>query len=137
MILGTDNIKDDLLVQVVARFEDNEPWKDFIQSIGLYSGDESRNKAVLLDPTLIKLYVALQYTFNVNWIQEVDYISPSCFMYLVERLLLLTSCWQGFMYATKSSFTEWLIFQDENSLSNLSFTTFKFESAHDFIAYIL
>ncbi|MCI29147.1 hypothetical protein A2U01_0050356, partial [Trifolium medium] len=85
MILGTTNVKDDLLVQVMTRFEDNEPWKDFIQSIRLYSGDESHNKAVLEMDCTFKLYVALQYSCSVNWIQEVDYISPSCFMYLVER----------------------------------------------------
>ena len=36
MILGTANVKDDLLVQVMARFKDNEPWKNFIESIQLY-----------------------------------------------------------------------------------------------------
>ncbi|KAK2383851.1 P-loop containing nucleoside triphosphate hydrolase superfamily protein [Trifolium repens] len=144
MILGTANVKDDLLVQVMTRFEDNKPWKDFIQSIRLYSGemhctfrDALHNKAVLEMHCTFKLYVALQCTFNVNWVREVDYISPICFMYLVERLLLLTSCWKGFMYATKSSFTEWLICQDENSLSNLSFMSDKLDIAYDFIANIL
>jgi hypothetical protein len=41
------------------------------------------------------------------------------------------------MYATKSSFTEWLICQDENSLSNLSFMSNELEIAHDFLANIL
>jgi hypothetical protein len=41
------------------------------------------------------------------------------------------------MYATKSSFTEWLICQDENSLSNLSFMSDKLDIAYDFIANIL
>ncbi|WJX52814.1 hypothetical protein P8452_38884 [Trifolium repens] len=137
MILGTANVKDDLLMQVMTRFEDNEPWKDFIQSIRLYSGDELHNKAVLEMHCTFKLYIALQNTFHVNWVREVDYISPSCFIYLVERLLLLTSYWKGFMYATKSSFTEWLICQDENSLSNLSFMSDKLDIAYDFIANIL
>ncbi|CAJ2677798.1 unnamed protein product [Trifolium pratense] len=137
MVLCKANVKDDVLVPVISRFEDNEPWKDFIQSIRLYSGDESHNKAVLEMDCTFKLYVALQYTFSVNWKQQVDYISPSCFMYLVERLLLLTSCWKGFMYATKSSFTEWLICQDENSLSNLTFMSDELDIAHDFIGTIL
>ncbi|KAK2383852.1 P-loop containing nucleoside triphosphate hydrolase superfamily protein [Trifolium repens] len=137
MIRGATNVKDDLLVQVMTRFEDNEPWKDFIQSIRLYSGEESHNKAVLEMHCTFKLYIALQNTFHVNWVKEVDYISPSCFIYLVERLLLLTSYWKGFMYATKSSFTEWLICQDENSLSNLSLMSYKLDIAYDFIANIL
>ncbi|MCH79518.1 hypothetical protein A2U01_0000268 [Trifolium medium] len=137
MILGTANVKDDLLVQVMTRFEDNESWKDFIQSIQLYSGDESRSKAVLEMHPTFKLYLAMQYTFSVNWRHEVDFISPSCFMYLVERLLLLTSCWKGFMCATKSSFTEWLICQDENSLLNLNFISDELDIAHDFLANFL
>ncbi|XP_045821754.1 uncharacterized protein LOC123914598 [Trifolium pratense] len=137
MILGTANVKDDLLVQVMKRFKDNEHWKDFIQSIRLYSGDESRSIAVLEMHPTFKLYVALQYTFSLTWIRRLEYISPGCFMYLVERLLLLTSCRKGFMYATKSSFTEWLICQDENSLSNLSFMPDKLDIVHDFLANIL
>ncbi|KAK2437782.1 TPR and ankyrin repeat-containing protein [Trifolium repens] len=138
MILGTANVKDDLLVQVMTRFEDNKPWKGFIQSIRLYSGDEEYNKEDFEMPPTFTLYAALHYTFGVNWIREVDYISPSCFMYLVERLLLLTSWSNGFMYATKSSFTEWLICQDENSLSNLSFfMSAELHIAYDFIGKIL
>jgi hypothetical protein len=137
MILGTANIKDDLLVQVMTRFQDCEPWKYFIQSILLSSAYELCDKADFERHHIIKLYIALEYTCRVNWLQQVDYISPSCFMYLVERLLLLTSCWKGFMYATKSSFTEWLICQDEYSLSNLSFMSDKLEITHDFLANIL
>jgi hypothetical protein len=137
MLLGTANVKDDLLVQVMTRFEGNQHWKDFVQSIRLYSGDELRSKAVLEMHPTFKLYVALQCTCNVKWMYRVDYISPGCFMYLVERLLLLTSCSKGFMYATKSSFTEWLICQDENSLSNLSFMRKKLDIVHDFLANIL
>ena len=137
MILGTANVQDDLFVQVMTRFDDKDDWNDFIKSLRLNSGNGSTDKAVLEMHRTRKLYLALQYTCSVNWIKEIDYISPDCFMYLVERLLLLTSCWKGFIYATKSSFIEWLICQDENSLSNLSFVSNELVSAHDFIANIL
>ncbi|RHN61559.1 hypothetical protein MtrunA17_Chr4g0037961 [Medicago truncatula] len=124
MILGTDNVKDDLFLQVMTRFEDNKHWKDFIQSLRFYSAHETvRDYKVTFEmhPTC-KLYQALRYTWSVNWIKDVDYISPSCFMYLVEQLLLLTSCLRGrLIYATKSSFTEWLICQNKFPLSDLSF----------------
>ncbi|KAK2383849.1 P-loop containing nucleoside triphosphate hydrolase superfamily protein [Trifolium repens] len=137
MILGKANVKGDMLEQVMTRFQDCEPWKYFIQSILLSSAYELWDKADFERHHINKLYIALEYTCRVNWLQQVDYISPSCFMYLVERLLLLTSCWKGFMYATKSSFTEWLICQDEYSLSNLSFMSDKLEITHDFLANIL
>ncbi|PNX94247.1 hypothetical protein L195_g017419 [Trifolium pratense] len=142
MILGTANVKDELLVQIMTKFENNKPWKDFIQSLRLCSGHEiiPGNKAVLEMRRICKLHSALQYTCSVNWITEVDYMSPSCFMYLVEQLLLWTSSLNGFIYATKSSFTEWLICQNEHSLTNLSFMAVQrpdMRDVHDFIANIL
>jgi len=124
MILGTANVKDDLFVQVMTRFEDNKYWKDFIESLRLFSAHDilPDKKADFEMHPACKLYKALCYTWSVNRIKEVDYISPSCFMYLVEQLLLLTSCSTGrLIYATKSSFTEWLICQNKFSLANLSF----------------
>jgi hypothetical protein len=87
------------------------------------------------DETMTK--IAASYTGSMNWIKEVDYLTPDCFVYLVERLLLSTSCWNGFIHSTKSSFIKWLICQDENSFSNLSFMSDELGNAHDFIANIL
>ncbi|XP_039685098.1 uncharacterized protein [Medicago truncatula] len=122
MVLGTANVKDELFVQILKRFEDdNTPWKEFIQGVQLNSANEVTFE---VDRTH-RLFKALDYTYRVNWMNEVDYMSPSCFMYLIERLLLyvshLNGYRKGFIYVTKSSFTEWLICQDENSLSKLSF----------------
>ncbi|XP_057416063.1 uncharacterized protein LOC130710730 [Lotus japonicus] len=122
MILGTSNLKNELYVEVMTRFEDNIPWKKFIQCLQWSSTTEvSQGNDSFEDmDCAFSLYEALKCTYNVNWIKAIDYISPSCFMYLVERLLLLASCQKGFMFATRSSFIEWLIYQDENSLDNLS-----------------
>ncbi|CAI8599776.1 unnamed protein product [Vicia faba] len=107
MILGTANVKDELFVQIMTKFEANKPWKDFIESLRLCSEHENvpGNKAVLEIHCMVKLQEALKDTCNVNWVAEVDYVAPGCFMYLVEWLLLLTSCLKGSIYATKSSFT--------------------------------
>ncbi|CAI8617698.1 unnamed protein product [Vicia faba] len=142
MILGTANVKDELFVQIMTKFEANKPWKDFIESLRLCSEHENvpGNKAVLEMHRMVKLQEALKDTCNVNWVAEVDYVAPGCFMYLVERLLLLTSCLKGSIYATKSSFTEWLISQNENSLTNLSFMAVQWKDmsdVHDFVANIL
>ncbi|XP_058731228.1 uncharacterized protein LOC131603010 [Vicia villosa] len=142
MMLGTANVKDELFVQVMNKFEANKPWKDFIESLRLYSGNEivSGNKVILEMCRMVKLYEALLNTCSGNWIAEIDYMTPGCFMYFVERLLLFTSCFKGSIYATKSSFTEWLICQNENSLTNLSFMVGKgqdMRDVHDFVANIL
>ncbi|KAK2999235.1 hypothetical protein RJ639_022979 [Escallonia herrerae] len=63
---------------------------------------------------LVWLHNMLKDAFFADWRTERDYISPSCFMYLVERLLILASCFQGFVFTTKSSFVEWLIFEEWN-----------------------
>ncbi|CAI8611153.1 unnamed protein product [Vicia faba] len=85
----------------------NKPWKYFIESLRLCSEHENvpGNKAVLEMHCMVKLQEALKDTCDVNWVVEVDYVAPGCFMYLVEWLLLLTSCLKGSIYATKSSFT--------------------------------
>ncbi|KAF2298179.1 hypothetical protein GH714_016810 [Hevea brasiliensis] len=41
------------------------------------------------------LHGALIDAYNANWEKEEDYISPVCFLYLVERQLILLSCSQG------------------------------------------
>jgi hypothetical protein len=142
MILGTANVKDELFVQIMTKFEVNKPWKYFIESLRSCSGNEisPESIAVFEIHCICNLHSALQHTCSVNWIREDDYMSPSCFMYLVERLLLWTSSLKGFIYATKSSFTEWIICQNENSLRNLSFMAVEqpdMSNVHDFIANIL
>ncbi|KAK7319208.1 hypothetical protein RJT34_03926 [Clitoria ternatea] len=140
MILGTSNLKNELYVEIVKRFKNNEVWMEFIESLQWNSAMEiSQGKEAIEEMHMIKFYEALQYTYNVNWIAEPGYISPSCFMYLIDRLLLLTSCWKGFIFATKSSFVEWLIHQDENSLPGLcSMANVRPDTkVHKFIATVL
>ncbi|CAN1143688.1 TPR and ankyrin repeat-containing protein 1 [Linum perenne] len=56
---------------------------------------------------------ALFETYNItNWRKVDDYISPTCFLYLLERQLILVSASKGCFVTSKSSFVEWLIYQD-------------------------
>ncbi|CAN0880582.1 Probable helicase MAGATAMA 3 [Linum grandiflorum] len=67
------------------------------------------------------LHEALYGTYNVNWRKVDDYISPACFLYLMERLLILVSAIKGFFMTSKSTFVEWLINQEgtnDNGFSN-------------------
>ena len=56
-------------------------------------------------------------TYNANW-REVDYISPGCFLYLIERLLIWASYFKGYFITSKSSFAEWFIYQDADTNQN-------------------
>ncbi|KAK2371482.1 P-loop containing nucleoside triphosphate hydrolase superfamily protein [Trifolium repens] len=138
MILGTAGLLNELYVGIMTRFEHNIPWKKFIQQWSSAQEISQRNDSSAELNRVLSLYEALEYTYNVNWMKETDYLSPSCFLYLVERLLLLASCRKGLMFSTKSSFIEWLNYQDENSLANLSLTpVMNMTNVHEFIARII
>ncbi|XP_019462940.1 PREDICTED: uncharacterized protein LOC109361863 [Lupinus angustifolius] len=107
LILGMANPRKKFFMKIIERFKNNFPWKEFIHSLRWNSAEHK----------LCKFYKALQFTYNVNRKEEVDYISLGCFTDLIERLLLLASCMNGFIFATKSSFAEWLIYQNGNCYS--------------------
>ncbi|XP_027077644.2 uncharacterized protein [Coffea arabica] len=52
---------------------------------------------------------ALKDTYLVNWRRADDYVSPNCFLYLVERLLILVCHSKDFFFTTKSAFLEVLM----------------------------
>ncbi|KAL3635023.1 hypothetical protein CASFOL_022077 [Castilleja foliolosa] len=97
IMLGSGKLKHDLYKRFVERLGANSPWKPLV---------------VILFPTVdlsFELYQALEETYNANWRGKIDYISPNCFFYLVERLLILVPHPQGFFFTTKSSFVEHLL----------------------------
>ncbi|KAF3792770.1 TPR and ankyrin repeat-containing protein 1 [Nymphaea thermarum] len=85
-------------------------WKPFIVELKEYLGTRC------VSPSFICAFAAaLQCSYDANWTMEVDYISPQCFMFLIEQLVLLTSasqvsndCW----YCTKSIFCGLLVPSD-------------------------
>ncbi|KAK3222359.1 hypothetical protein Dsin_009384 [Dipteronia sinensis] len=120
MILGSGKLHNELLGQVVKRCDLTSPWKAFLESlqgnIGLESEQGSvpcNNKNELREVSLVrKFHGALLDTYGVNWRKKHDYISPACFLYLIERLLIMLSCFQGYFLTTRSSFVDWLIHLD-------------------------
>ncbi|CAL0324811.1 unnamed protein product [Lupinus luteus] len=144
LVLGMANRKNELYLEIMKRFEHSSPWDGFFYSLYRNPAQDISqvDEAVIDLCTLSQFHQALQLTYNVNWRLAVDYISPSCFMDLIERILLLTSCWKGFIFATKSSFIEWFIYQDGNSLpvpnSSLKADVQRLvEDVHKFIADVL
>ncbi|XP_012845864.1 PREDICTED: uncharacterized protein LOC105965862 [Erythranthe guttata] len=87
--------------KIITRLSDNSSWKSFIEN--LISVEESSK-----DSLSREFHNALVETYNINW-RASDYISPKCFFYLAERLLILVPHSRGFFFTTKSSFLEYLM----------------------------
>ncbi|KAK6774713.1 hypothetical protein RDI58_029952 [Solanum bulbocastanum] len=131
--LGSGKLSEDLYKKIIGRVPKSfmeilsyarATKMEKYQSCNASGGKTSESREVLssnnvaidvipseaMEVTLVeKFYEALHDTYNVNWIRLSDYISPGCFLYLVERFLILVSRSKGFFFTTKSSFVEWLI----------------------------
>ncbi|KAI6677276.1 hypothetical protein NL676_038072 [Syzygium grande] len=124
LVLGSGMLNNELYRKIAESFEGNTSWKAFM---GCVRQDvpsdlpQARDDNKPVESSLAwNLYGALADTYKVNWRIERDYITPNCFLYLLERLLILTSCSNGQFYATKSSLVEWLICHE--GLAKPSFT---------------
>ncbi|KAJ4710306.1 UvrD-like Helicase, ATP-binding domain, P-loop containing nucleoside triphosphate hydrolase [Melia azedarach] len=107
MILGSGKLRNDLYESVAKRFDGNTPWKEFVQSL-------SGNMDLKDTSHIKKFHGALVDTYEANW-RRTDYMSPACFLYLIERILILLSSFQRYIFTTKSSFIDWLINNQEGS----------------------
>ncbi|XP_059444842.1 uncharacterized protein LOC132176600 [Corylus avellana] len=123
VILGLGKLDNDLLKEIFDRFDgihENSSWKTFIQTVcvdmgskfplGTVPNNSSESPRVL--SLLLTLKEALVNTYRADWMNEEDYMSPGCFLHLVEHLLILVSCFQGYFITSKSSFAEWFIYQE-------------------------
>ncbi|KAL0539958.1 hypothetical protein IC582_024180 [Cucumis melo] len=82
-----------------------------------------------------QLHKALMLTF-VNWKKEFDFMTPNCFLYIVERQFVLVSMSQRCFYTTRSSFIELLICEEWSSRQVQRMVNYEISSEHlfDFIA---
>ncbi|KAJ6351132.1 hypothetical protein OIU78_007125 [Salix suchowensis] len=103
MILGSGEMLCEPFEKKADGLEWNLSWKAFIEDLCRNVNEESYMQ---------KLHEALVDTYyNANW-RIRDYILPGCFLYMLERQLILLSYFQGYFLTTKSSFVEWLIYQE-------------------------
>lgn len=119
MILGSGKLDKKLCEKIVKWLEENPPWSAFIME--LFNSMNAENEGMrnpAKEMSLVwRFHEALRDTYDANWVQVRDYISPFCFMYLVERLLVMVSSLKGgYFITTKASFVEWLIFHEGNSI---------------------
>ncbi|XP_057781571.1 uncharacterized protein LOC130999895 [Salvia miltiorrhiza] len=128
-MLGNGKLKNSFYDIISERLSNGTPWKSFIENLrgpiesdsakesksGKSIGDGSHSQRVQESPLRCSrealselLHSALEETYNISW-RLYDYISPNCFLYLLERMLILAPHPSGFFYTTKSSFVEYLV----------------------------
>ncbi|KDO57831.1 hypothetical protein CISIN_1g000228mg [Citrus sinensis] len=136
MILGSGKLHNGLYRKVVERCVKDSPWQAFLKCLSqkmeseyLQHPSESNNERELY--VIQKLHGALLDTYGANWRKEYDYMSPAYFLYLLERLLILISCFQGYIFTTKSSFVDWRIYQEPHTNPTASFVTDVWQSFGD------
>ncbi|XP_021909691.1 uncharacterized protein LOC110823594 [Carica papaya] len=101
IILGSGKVKSEMCLKIAERLRWNQPWNAFFKNLRRISNFHE----VVVD------------TYNANWRRN-DYISPGCFLYLLDRYVFLLSCLKKvYIYTTKFSLIEWLICQEGNTQS--------------------
>ncbi|CAL8993557.1 unnamed protein product [Prunus brigantina] len=119
VILGSGKLNNgELYEKLVVKLDCHPPWKAFIENLCGNIGPRNTSEEPREVSIMLKLYGALVDTYNANWRVVRDYISPGCFLYLVERLLISATCFQGYAVTTSSCFVEWLIYQEEDTKLN-------------------
>lgn len=103
IMLGSGKLPDEIYEKVAEKCDDALPWKTFI-------GNLSMKKSRVVP--LCKFTESIYDTYSINWRTANDYISPGCFLYFLERFLISISSCRGHFFSSKSSFVEWLIFQE-------------------------
>ncbi|XP_044475821.1 uncharacterized protein LOC123203512 isoform X2 [Mangifera indica] len=111
MILGSGKPSKEVFENVAKSCNENKPWKEFLESLSLSGTVGPGNNIDLVQ----KFYAALKDIYETEW--KKDYISPSNFLYLLERFLIILSSVQGFVLTTQSCFVELLIYQEGNTPS--------------------
>ncbi|RAL48322.1 hypothetical protein DM860_005746 [Cuscuta australis] len=109
---GSAKPADELCNKVMSRIRVDSAWLAFIDS--LRSEKEPRE-------LVHRFRQALLETYQTYWRNMNDYISPHCFLYLVERFLILVFCSNPTFFTTKSSFVEWLMLQKPDAIVTYSF----------------
>ncbi|KAM6567430.1 hypothetical protein CsatA_026558 [Cannabis sativa] len=101
-------LHDETYRQISLSFVNYPFWKSWIESFQKIGFESSQVSLVQ------KFYKALEQTYYADSFGESHYVSPSCFMYIVERLLILIFQFKGCFFSIKSSLLECLINQEWN-----------------------
>ncbi|KAL3731199.1 hypothetical protein ACJRO7_028125 [Eucalyptus globulus] len=123
LVLGSGMLDDGLYGKIVKSFKGDTSWEAFMECIcrDVPSDLPQASNGPVEISLAWNLYRALADAYNANWRTERDYITPICFLYLLERLVILLACSKGQFYTTKSSLVEWLICHEGLAKPSFSF----------------
>lgn len=134
IMLGTGKLKRSLYDKIGEKLSENT-WKAFVQHFHLLMGSDSE----FVHELSREFHEALEETYNVDVILQ-DYISPACFCYLLERLLIFVPRPQGHFFTAKSSFVEHLMCLPSDANPNVSLVTemkYNHESIVNFVVRVI
>ncbi|KAF4359489.1 hypothetical protein F8388_001533 [Cannabis sativa] len=159
IILGSGKVNREHCGKIITKLNRDEkwkPWKVFFEVLGNVMGSDFPNNPVspnkgekstqdcpanaseigVWEKYFISIFKdALENTYNTNWRTVNDYISPSCFLYLIEYLLSWLCCFNGFFLSTRSTFVECLMYHER--LTCLAGQTRSFEfNAEPILAFL-
>ncbi|GMJ04502.1 hypothetical protein HRI_004119400 [Hibiscus trionum] len=147
IILGSGQLNTELYGKILECLHWNEAWKNFtaslkedrvsptVSSTGCAAGHIKQIGNI--EPVIFKFLEALQDTYDADWRNIFDYMSPVCFLYLVERCLMLLSFFNGYLFTTKTTFVEWFIYQDGSSRSTSDFESVDRQSLEDILKFVI
>uniref|UniRef100_A0A803KZ70 UvrD-like helicase ATP-binding domain-containing protein n=2 Tax=Chenopodium quinoa TaxID=63459 RepID=A0A803KZ70_CHEQI len=114
VLLGSPKGKIPSSRMVLRRLNTDSPWKPLLQVISQCSATQAQAQTQLEESLACKLQRALRDVYDADW-RTRDYISPVCFLYLVDRLIVSLLGFQGFLVTTRSSLVEWFIHSEGDS----------------------
>ncbi|KAI3939781.1 hypothetical protein MKW92_012567 [Papaver armeniacum] len=102
LVFTSVDLTDELYQEIKKHSVHIPKWESFLKELRKYM-----DSGLVTLSFARKFNEALQYTFDANWRKESDYISPTCFMYVLERLQFMISCTEdACVCVTKSSLIE-------------------------------
>ncbi|MBA0619725.1 hypothetical protein Godav_005534, partial [Gossypium davidsonii] len=164
IILGSGELTTEFFVKIFECLHWNRAWKNFVVNLKEDRGSptfsttdnisefvgENRSSGTTtesaachikqtgsIEPVILKFHEALQDTYKANWRKISDYMSPVCFLYLVERHLMLLSFVNGYFFSTKSTFVEWVVYLDGRPSLTSSFVAVDKQSLEDIVKFVI
>ncbi|KAH9618695.1 hypothetical protein KSS87_006974, partial [Heliosperma pusillum] len=136
-LLGLPKCKTELYQMVVRRLDGDSPWSFFFKALLTCKRSEP-----LVTPEFslaCELLEPLREVYDANW-RAKDFISPFCFLYLVDRLMVSLLEFHGRMFVTRSSLVEWFIHLEWKGSLVKNFSMDKsgiLREAYDFLAQVV
>uniref|UniRef100_A0A0A9EZP8 Uncharacterized protein n=1 Tax=Arundo donax TaxID=35708 RepID=A0A0A9EZP8_ARUDO len=100
LLLLTARLDEMLISRLMHYLDRDSEWAEFFESLKRFI-----DSGVGRSPLISKFKLALEFTLNASRRDQPDYISPLCYVDLMESLAFLSSSYlvlNGFMFCTKS-----------------------------------